>query len=213
MADYSKGILGSFSGTVGPVVGSTWRGKNVMRSLPKKGKRIASPAQAEQREKFKLVNQFLGSIKEGVNRYFDQPRNLHSRLNKATSYHLAEAIEGTPGDYKINYSKVLFSKGSLYGFRTVECYAIGGGVVRFTYDGGSEQSNAKNTDELIVLVYDPEMKGAHYETHFASRADHEAEIVLNANWLGKPLHIWLAMTDLTGKECSTSTYLGEIILD
>ena len=36
MGTYNKGILGPFSGKVGTVVGASWRGKDVMRSLPKK---------------------------------------------------------------------------------------------------------------------------------------------------------------------------------
>ncbi|HJV78940.1 MAG TPA: hypothetical protein VJ602_11205 [Paludibacter sp.] len=34
MAIFSKGILGGFSGKVGNVIGSTWRGKDVLRNLP-----------------------------------------------------------------------------------------------------------------------------------------------------------------------------------
>ena len=37
MATFEKGILGGFSGKVGNVVGSRWRGKNIMRSLPQRG--------------------------------------------------------------------------------------------------------------------------------------------------------------------------------
>ena len=45
MGTYNKGILGAFSGKVGPVVGATWRGKEVMRSLPKKSNRLATTYQ------------------------------------------------------------------------------------------------------------------------------------------------------------------------
>ena len=45
MGTYNKGILGAFSGKVGPVVGATWRGKDVMRSLPKKTNRLATAFQ------------------------------------------------------------------------------------------------------------------------------------------------------------------------
>ena len=35
MAEIKKGILGGFSGKVGTVVGVNWRGKDIIRSLPK----------------------------------------------------------------------------------------------------------------------------------------------------------------------------------
>ena len=34
MAEIKKGILGGFSGKVGPVVGANWRGKDIIRSTP-----------------------------------------------------------------------------------------------------------------------------------------------------------------------------------
>ena len=55
MGTYNKGILGAFSGKVGPVVGATWRGKDVMRSLPKKSNRLATAFQQQQRSKFAMV--------------------------------------------------------------------------------------------------------------------------------------------------------------
>lgn len=42
MATYKKGILGAFSGTVGPVVGASYRGKDVIRSRPKKSSKPAT---------------------------------------------------------------------------------------------------------------------------------------------------------------------------
>ncbi len=48
MGKYNKGILGAFSGKVGPVVGSSWRGRDVLRSCPKKSNKVASQLQAMQ---------------------------------------------------------------------------------------------------------------------------------------------------------------------
>lgn len=59
MASFNKGILGAFNGKVGTVVGSTWRGKDVMRSLPRKSGKEASLLQKMQRYRFTLVANFL----------------------------------------------------------------------------------------------------------------------------------------------------------
>ena len=59
MGTYNKGILGAFSGKVGPVVGASWRGKEVMRSLPKKSNRVATATQLLQRQKFAMVQAFF----------------------------------------------------------------------------------------------------------------------------------------------------------
>jgi hypothetical protein len=36
MGTFNKGILGGFSGKTGTVIGSNWKGRTVMRSLPGK---------------------------------------------------------------------------------------------------------------------------------------------------------------------------------
>ena len=68
MATYNKGILGAFSGKVGPVVGATWRCKYVMRGLPKKGNRLPTEFQQVQRTKFTMVTEFLSGIQPVVKR-------------------------------------------------------------------------------------------------------------------------------------------------
>ena len=63
MGTYNKGILGPFRGIVGPVVGSTFRGKDVMRSRPRKSNRAATALQLQQRAKFRRVTQFLTPVR------------------------------------------------------------------------------------------------------------------------------------------------------
>lgn len=59
MGKLQKGILGGFSGTVGTVVGSNWRGKDIIRSRPKSSGKAPTEAQLLQRLKFKLVIGFV----------------------------------------------------------------------------------------------------------------------------------------------------------
>lgn len=40
MATFEKGILGGFSGKIGNVVGARWRGKDIMRSVPRSSSRL-----------------------------------------------------------------------------------------------------------------------------------------------------------------------------
>ncbi len=70
MAIFSKGILGGFSGKVGNVVGSTWRGKDVLRSLPTKRNRVATQSQLDQQEKFSMVMKFMTSMTALLNTTF-----------------------------------------------------------------------------------------------------------------------------------------------
>ena len=115
MGTFSKGILGGFSGKVGNVVGARWRGKDIMRSLPQRGKYTPTQAQTDQRERFTTAVQFLTPIKEILSAYFGKAQGDKSSFNLATGYHIKSALVPDPlGGYAINYPKVLIGKGNLH---------------------------------------------------------------------------------------------------
>lgn len=92
MAEIEQGILGGVRGKVGTVVGTTWRGKNVIRAKPRKSRKQASDKQVEQRMKFKAVANFLSRLFALTSKYFGQYQGVKSRTNLAMSYHLLETI-------------------------------------------------------------------------------------------------------------------------
>ena len=52
MGTIKKGILGGFSGKVGNVIGSSWKGISYMRSMPQNVTQTRSAAQSAQKERF-----------------------------------------------------------------------------------------------------------------------------------------------------------------
>ncbi|HEY1061659.1 MAG TPA: DUF6266 family protein, partial [Daejeonella sp.] len=67
MGTYKKGILGSFSGKVGTVVGSSWNGIEYMRSLPKPSSKAPTDLQMLQRAKLGMATGFLQPISALIN--------------------------------------------------------------------------------------------------------------------------------------------------
>ena len=100
MGTYNKGILGAFSGKVGPVVGANWRGKDIMRSLPKKSKRRASAIQMQQRQKFAMVSELLNGLQPVIKRYYGSDGGLKTRRNQLMSYLLKEALMYNDPDFE-----------------------------------------------------------------------------------------------------------------
>lgn len=88
MATFNNGALGGFSGKLGTVVGSTWRGQNVMRSLPELGTQKFSPAQLRQQQRFKVVQEFLSDLKFLLSDTFGSNRGKNPPYNNAMSYHI-----------------------------------------------------------------------------------------------------------------------------
>ncbi len=112
MATYSNGILGTFSGSVGSVVFSTWKGIPVIRSKPIHRNTIPTISQLEQREKFKLISAFLKPLKDLLKETFGLSASNMSWFNKALSENKS-AITGKYPNQTIDYSRIVLSKGRL----------------------------------------------------------------------------------------------------
>ena len=112
MATYRNGILGSFSGKIGSVVFTSWKGIPVIRSKPIRKNINPSPLQEQQRARFKLISGFLKPLKDLLNQTFHQSAKGMSWFNKALSENKS-AITGNYPFIAINYPKILLSKGKL----------------------------------------------------------------------------------------------------
>lgn len=62
MATFKQGILGGFSGKVGGVIGSSWKGIDTMRSQPSSVTNPRTNAQVSNRSRFKSVSQLAAAM-------------------------------------------------------------------------------------------------------------------------------------------------------
>lgn len=213
MGTYEQGILGPFSGKVGTVVGANWRGKNVMRSRPKKSNRIPTEEQELQRERFTLVVKFLGPIKSVLTRYFGQPVSFRSRYNLATSYHLKDAVKLDNGAYIIQYNKVLISKGELQGIANPVVTLKPNAEILLDWTDNSGQGLALPNDELLVVIYSPDLDVFELFEHTAVRDQGTVALSAASFFVGLKVHCWAGFVDDERKLSSLSIYLGELQLE
>lgn len=212
MGTYNKGILGAFSGKVGPVVGATWRGKDVMRSLPKKGNRLATEFQQAQRSKFAMTTEFLSGVQPVIKRYFGNDTGLKTRRNQAMSYLMKEAIVFNDPNYEWDYTKVLISKGDLLGINNGAVIAGTGQNLDFSWTDNSGQGEAMATDKLVVVVYEPTSKATVYSLNAASRDDESATVQLPSFLSGLEVQVWATFVSSNDKLAATSIYLGAVMV-
>lgn len=209
MGKYEQGILGAFSGLVGPVVGSSFRGINVMRGKPKKTTKLPTLNQLAQRAKFAAVTKFLTPASSILGEHFAAPTGAKSRYNLATSYHLQEAVEWDGTEATIQYERALFSKGALLAPQNISAMALAGNVLEFVWVNNSH-GNALANDQLMVVIY--QATGGFYEffLNVGAREDATATIVLPLYLAGSEVHCWAFMVAEQSKLKSTSQYLGVI---
>lgn len=106
MATIKQGILGAFSGKVAGVVGSSWKGIPVMKSLPPSVANPKTAAQIEQRSRMSACTSFSQSILADVIKPLnDRFASRMSGFNAFTSRNIAAFAGGNlskPEDVKIS---------------------------------------------------------------------------------------------------------------
>lgn len=212
MGTFNKGILGGFSGKVGTVVGFNWRGLDVMRSLPKKSDKLPSEKQLIVQAKFTLTAHFLAPIKPILIAYFGQPSDEKSRYNLAFSYHNKQAIIGTYPNLEVDFTKVIISKGELLNVAQPTVAAQAREELLFTWQDNSGEGEAKVTDTILVVVYNPVKRLFSYKEMAASRDARTYTLALPAAWAGDTVHPWMAVVNATETHCASSVYLGSVIV-
>ncbi len=212
MGTYNKGILGAFSGKIGPVVGANWRGKEVMRSLPRKGNRLVTANQLLQREKFKMVASFLKPINPVIKLYFGSNNEIYTKRNRAMSYLIKQATVAVGTGFEMDYPKVLISKGALLGVENGTLQAGPLHSLDISWTDNSGQGEALATDKLVVVVYEPTSETSLFSLHAGNRNSGAAAVGLPAYFSGLTVQVWATFASVDDKRYATSSYLGTLLI-
>ena len=212
MGTYNKGILGAFSGKVGPVVGASWRGKEIMRSLPKKTHRLPTLLQAQQRLKFSTALSFLNPLYPILSRYYGKNTGEQTRLNRATSYMMKEALVYNDPDFDIQFNRVQIAKGDLLGVEAGVVTSTIANTLTFTWTDNSGQGEALATDNLVVAAYNEDNNLMLYSLAVANRSAGTGAMVIPSYLSGLKLQVWATFAAADEKKNATSVYLGNVIV-
>lgn len=212
MGTYNKGILGPFSGKVGTVVGASWRGKDVLRSLPKKTDRTPTETQLLQRQKFTFVAEFLTPISNVISLYYGSGSGELTRRNQAMSYHIKQAVDYIDPDFVMLYNKVQIAKGDLLGVQNPAVSAGAANTLAYEWENNSGQGSAKPTDQLVVVVYAPAENLYFTTLNAAVRNDGSSTVGLPAFFAGLEVQSWITFAAADGKSYATSVYMGAVMV-
>lgn len=171
MARYKDGSLGPFSGKVGNVVGSYWKGRFLMRSVPDVSQVVPTPARLMQQQKFAMMAKYLNLFKGIINIGFAHDADLRkvTPRNVAMSVNMADAFNWNGTAWEIAYDSVQLSRGLFLGVEDlyvgvqgrdikVSWFSNDGQVVGLT-SGGKEILTSPN-DKVIVAMCNLEREEA-----------------------------------------------------
>ena len=210
MAKIAMGILGGFSGKVGTVVGSIWKGIATIRAYVANVTNPNTPAQLEQRAKFSLIGSFLKPLTSFLRVGFKSLAIKMTAYNAAMSYNLENAVTGVYPSFTVDYSAVKVTSGNLPGALNAEIASATAGEVEFTWDDNSWDVGAEPLDKAMLVVYNP-VKGMSVSVSGGNtRASGSESVTVPILFAGDQVQCYLSFANVNGAVCSDSQYVGAV---
>jgi hypothetical protein len=207
MGKIKSGILGGFSGTVGPVVGRSWKGISVMQSKPPSKRRRSTDAQLRQMAKLRLMTPFVSPLTGLLNKTYVRAVQQMSCFNKAMSYNMRNAIIGDYPDFRINYPLVVLGVGDLLNPFNVSVQSDAEGQIRFAWPDNGGVGSARVTDKAFVAIYCED--SGRWLTRPEGPQRNAGSYTLDVTaFSGKAVHTYIGFLSADAQFVSTSLYAG-----
>ncbi|GGG94008.1 hypothetical protein GCM10007415_31310 [Parapedobacter pyrenivorans] len=211
MAKFLNGAIGTFSGKVGSIIGSSWRDIHYMRGLPKKRTKPFTEAQLAQQQRFGLMGRFLLPLKGLFEIGFAKAYTGGSTLFNLAMGENLPAVTGEYPDFTIDYSKLRFSNGGLLKPRGVTLVA-GENDVTVNWRPSVTVFDGKADDDVYVLLYDPELAIFYTSDEVVQRSVGQAVIAVDDDTVGHQAEVWLFCVSRDGTQISDTVYGGTVVL-
>lgn len=205
MAKLLQGILGGLSGSIGTVVGSSWKGIPVVKTKPLSVANPQTAAQTTQRSKFSQVVAFATVILAGIIKpLWDRFAIKQSGYNAFVQANI-DQFDATG---LVTPAGLVISKGKMEKTAIDSVSATAGDAnldLLWTDDSGEGYKQA--TDKAFAVVYNETSGAINFEDGGDSRSGEQVGIVLDANLVsGDVLHCWLAFRRADGTIVSNTAY-------
>jgi len=212
MGIFSKRTVlgGGIKGKVGPVIMSKWLGKDIIKEAPPRNRINNSPKQVVQKAKFGAAIEFVRHLSGLYSvTYKLKAQNMTAR-NSAVGQIVSDAITGDYPDFKIDFPKVLISRGTLEPVGATVTAAAG--QITWTWTPNIGINGAGETDQSVVVVYCPERKQSLYKINAGTRIAGTATLDVTP-FLGLTVVTYLAFTTIDQKKVSDSRFTGELLVN
>lgn len=210
MGTIIKGILGGFSGTVGTVVGATWKGIDYMKGKSRKRSGTSSTAQLQQQAKFGMMLKFLRTFRKLLKTSFKEFAVGESGTNVALSVNLQQAVTGDYPAFTLNYPKVMLSHGNLEEPEAPKASSSAVGKVDFTWTN-SVGEDVDETEHAMLVIYNPSTQKVVYKLNAAKRTL-GTDSLDAPQFSGLVVETWMAFVSANGKSNSDSAYTGSVTI-
>lgn len=213
MAKFINGANGTFSGKVGSVIGSSWRGIHYLRGLGKKSKKPPTEAQVAQRLRFALVSKFLAPLQGMLSVGFaNVRRQTAAQFSMALKQNIEQAVTGSSPDFELVYPNIVMSSGSLF-IPLMNSLTVDTGSLTITWDPQPNQFGGASNDVAYIIVYNAERKLFITTDDPVLREAGTALVDVPAPFAGQEGHAWMFFASMDGKKVSDTVYLGALTFE
>jgi len=210
MARLKQGILGPVSGSVGTIVGSSWKDIDYIRSKSSGHKGEPTQSQLDNQLKFLVIINFISTMNELLALTFTKYAVGMSESNAAFSYNFRNAITGISPNYAIDYANTLVSRGDLANATAIAA-TITNKTIHFTWSDNSGLGMAAGTDKAVLVAYCKNYNLTVYTIGAAVRST-KAAVLDVSNFTGFAVETWIAFLSEDGINASNSIYTGELMV-
>lgn len=158
MGKIKQGILGGFSGKVANVVGSSWKGIAVMKSLPLSVANPKTTKQILQRNRFSLLVSFASDLLSSIVKpLWDRFAQKMSGFNDFVSNNFDAFFEGQAA---VDYEKIVISKGKMVAPTISAITETEPGIISVTFTSDESDPYALDSDQVYLAAIDITSKKA-----------------------------------------------------
>jgi hypothetical protein len=209
MGTFSKGLFGAFRGKVGNMVGSTWKGIEVVKSKPARRKGKFTADQLQQQAKFALMVRFLQPLTPLLDQAYNSGAVQMSGFNKALSFNILNAVTGEYPAFKVDYQRVILGQGKLSNADSPKAASTAAGKLSVAWADNTGSGSAQASDTAFVAVYCEELNRWAFSQNAAVRTAGTLSLDV-ASFSGKVTQTWFGFVSAKGKQVSTSLFAGEV---
>jgi hypothetical protein len=205
MAKMNQGILGGLSGKIGNVVGSSWKGISVLKTLPLSVANPKTAAQVSNRTEFSNVVVFAVLILTGI------IKPLLDRIAvKQSGYNLFVSLNKSlfAGEQPSTPANLVISQGTVTAVANL-AGTTGPGATDFTvsWDDNSGVGDALATDEAYIVIQNINSGEIAMSSGDAIRSDGTVAITVSADFGSTDTaNVWMAFRRPDGTKASNTSY-------
>lgn len=207
MATIKQGIVGGFSGSVGPVVGYQWRGRWCVRSRGSEPRNPRTERQQEHRmmfrEEVRLASRLNWLLRESMERLSLAegltPCNYFIRENQA-------AFGWSEGRLTVDWSRLVLSHGPVAPVAFGVPEVTDGTRLSVTFEKNPLHVRADAFDKVYLYLYCTD-RDEGYMVAPVYRHERRISVLLPASWAGKEVQLYGLVADCRGR-WSETLYIG-----